>query len=137
LEPRYPEHGLLFSDMTQGGVYRLGISRARREVVVAHRKGVGGLVAHRDGGLVVTGRNVAQKAVDGTTTVVMQTAADELFFNDLTADRRGRLFVGSVGMNTASAVKDDVNLPCGRLCRVDLDGSVTVLADDACWCPTD
>src|SRR5882757_6455491 len=61
--------------MTQGGVYRLGINRARREVVVAHRKGVGGLVAHRDGGLVVTGRNVAQKAVDRTTMVVIQTAA--------------------------------------------------------------
>ena len=126
----YPKHGLLFSDMTQGGVFRLGTRHPRREVVVPHRKGVGGLVAHRDGGLVVAGRNVAHKAPDGTTTVIMQTAADEMFFNDLTADRRGRLFVGSVGMNPASAEAEDADRACGRLYRVDLDGSITVLADD-------
>jgi len=127
----YPEHGLLFSDMIQGGVYRLAGSNPNPELVVAHRKGVGGLVAHRDGGLVVTGRNVANKAVDGTAKVIMHTAADEMFFNDLTADRRGRLFVGSVAINPASAGGDDVSRPPGRLYRVDLDGSTTVLADDA------
>jgi sugar lactone lactonase YvrE len=126
----YPEHGLLFSDMTQGGVYRVGGSRRQPEVVVAHRKGIGGLVAHRDGGLVVAGRNVAHKAADGTTTAIMHTAADEMFFNDVTADRRGRLFVGSVATNPSSAGGVEGSRPCGRLYRVDLDGSTTILADD-------
>jgi hypothetical protein len=51
--PRLTADGaVLYSDVTGGGVYRDG------EVVVPTRRGVGGLVPHRDGGVVVTGRTV-------------------------------------------------------------------------------
>ena len=114
----YPGTGLLFSDMTRGGVYRL--ADAGPEVVVPHRKAVGGLVAHADGGLVISGRNVAHKR-DGTTTVLLETAPDEQFFNDITADGAGRLYAGSMPADGARA---------GRLYRLGTDGRIDVLADD-------
>ena len=127
----YDGQGLLFSDMTGGGVYRYDGAVGSPEVVIPHRKGIGGLVAHRSGGLVVAGRNVAHKGADGTTTVILATGPDETFFNDLTADAKGRLLVGSVGVGSSphESAREAQRAP-GRLYRVDLEGSVTVLADD-------
>jgi len=127
----YPPFGLLFSDMTQGGVYALRPGAAEPTVVVPHRKGIGGLVAHADGGLVLAGRNVAHKRPGdpaAATAVLLETADDEQFFNDLTADGRGRLYVGSVGKDPAP--DSGATRPDGRLYRLDLDGAITVLADD-------
>jgi D-xylonolactonase len=120
----YPEHGLVFSDMTVGGVFRLRADSAGPETLIPHRKAIGGLVAHADGGLVVSGRNVSVKAADGTTTVLLEAAPDEQFFNDITADGRGRLFAGSVPRNPGSPEA------AGRLYLIDTGGSVTVVADD-------
>ncbi|MGB8407229.1 MAG: SMP-30/gluconolactonase/LRE family protein [Mycobacterium sp.] len=127
----YPDRGLLFSDMICGGVYCCGDMNSPAELIIAHRKGIGGLVAHRDGGLVVAGRNVARKGADGATSVILETAQDETFFNDLTADLRGRLIVGSVGTGPSphEGAREAQRQP-GRLYRVDVDGSVTTLADD-------
>jgi sugar lactone lactonase YvrE len=127
----YDGQGLLFSDMTGGGVYRYDGVGGHAEVVIPHRKGIGGLVAHRGGGLVVAGRNVAHKCADGTTTVILEPGPDETFFNDLTADARGRLVVGSVGTGPSphESAREAQRAP-GRLYRVDVDGGVTVLADD-------
>jgi len=127
----YPEFGLLFSDMTQGGVLALSPAATQPEVLIPHRKGIGGLVRHADGGFVLAGRNVAHKRStdpDAPTTVLLQTGEDEQFFNDLTADGRGRLYVGSVGTDPAPG--SGAARPDGRLYRIDLDGTVTVLADD-------
>ena len=149
----YPEHGLVFSDMTAGGVYRLrtgdgaaaaadagaaGAAAVGVEVLVPHRKAIGGLVAHADGGFVVSGRNVSVKATDGTTTVLLEAAPDEQFFNDITADGRGRLFAGSVprpdeaaALASGSAAGSAGAGPAaGRLYLIGLDGAVAVLADD-------
>jgi gluconolactonase len=159
----YPETGLVFSDMTRGGVHRLdpSVSPAEPEVLIPHRKGIGGLVRHADGGFVLAGRNIAHKTTGrptqsatgcasnplsgtlsqpvavktpgpttsaGETSVLLETAGDEQFFNDLTADGRGRLYVGSVGTDPAPG--SGAARPNGRLYRLDLDGTMTVLADD-------
>ena len=71
--------------------------------LIPHRKAIGGLVAHADGGFVVSGRNVSIKGSDGATTVLLEAAPDEQFFNDITADGRGRLFAGSMPKNAGSA----------------------------------
>jgi sugar lactone lactonase YvrE len=126
----YPEWGLVFSDMTRGGVFQLRSPRDAPTPVIPHRKGIGGLVAHEHGGFVVAGHNVAHKAADGTTTVLLQARDDEQFFNDLTADGRGRVYVGSVAINPLAGPSDGGAVAAGRLYRINLDGSVTVLAED-------
>lgn len=120
----YPEHGLVFSDMTVGGVFRLPDNAAGPELVIPYRKAIGGLVAHADGGLVISGRNVATKLDDGSSTVLLEAAADEQFFNDITADGRGRVFAGSMPLRSGPAVA------AGRLYLVDLDGTAAVIASD-------
>jgi gluconolactonase len=132
----YREHGLVFSDMTNGGVYRLPYVPAALsasgapelgppETVIAHRKAIGGLVAHARGGLVVSGRNVSVK--DGEqTSVLLEAAPDEQFFNDLTADGRGRVFAGSMPKSGGPKGSDGT----GRLYLIDLDRTVTVLTED-------
>jgi gluconolactonase len=120
----HPEQGLLFSDMLgAGGVHALRPGAEHPVTVLPHRKGIGGLVPHVAGGLVVSGRNVSHKHFDGTGSVLHETAADEQFFNDLTADRAGRLYVGSVPVVHDGSQR-------GRLYRLDLDGHFDVLADD-------
>jgi sugar lactone lactonase YvrE len=116
----HPEHGLLFSDMTAGGVHALAPGAAAPVTLIPHRKGIGGLVPHAAGGLVVSGRNVTHKRFDGSGAILHEATTGEQFFNDLTADRPGRLYVGSV----------PVGHDPGRLYRIDLDGRVDVLADD-------
>jgi D-xylonolactonase len=124
----YPDHGLVFSDMVEGGIFTLRSSSDAPSVLFPHRKGVGGLVLHADGGFVVAGRNVAYKSLDPTlpTKELLKTTNREQFFNDLTADARGRLFVGSVGLDPDAGE----DRPPGSLYCVDLDGDVTILADD-------
>lgn len=117
----YPEHGLVFSDMTRGGVYRLAPGSATPQTVIPHRKAVGGLVAHADGGFVVSGRNVCVKDGDRTVTL-LEARPDEAFFNDLGADGRGRLFCGAM---PDTEVRED-----GRFYLIDLDGTVSVLTED-------
>jgi gluconolactonase len=117
----YPGQGLLFSDMTRGGVFRLADGATETQTLIAHRKAIGGLVAHADGGLVVSGRNVAIKNGELTTTLIEPTD-DEFFFNDLSADGRGRIFAGSMPKPQGRAA--------GRFYLVDLDGTVTVLTED-------
>lgn len=122
----YDAIGLVFSDMTMGGVHRWGPGGI--ETLLPHRKGIGGLVRHADGGLVVSGRNVSHRspAEDGGSTTLLEPRPDEQFFNDLTADGAGRVVVGSVSKEKSSGTGDAP----GRLYLIDLDGSVEVLADD-------
>jgi sugar lactone lactonase YvrE len=109
--------------MTAGGVYRLPGGTGEPQVLIPHRKSIGGLVAHADGGLVVSGRNVSVKRGDATT-VLLEAAPDELFFNDITADGRGRVFAGSMPRDPGQP------RAAGRLYLIDLDGGATAIADD-------
>ncbi|HWE68154.1 MAG TPA: SMP-30/gluconolactonase/LRE family protein [Acidimicrobiales bacterium] len=124
----YPGPGLVFSDMTRGGIFSMSSTSVEPSVLFPHRKGVGGLVRHADGGYVVAGRNVAHKSTEpgAPTTELLRTNLREQFFNDLTADARGRLFVGSVGLDPSPG---DDRVP-GSLYCLDLQGDVMILADD-------
>ena len=117
--------GLIFSDVDNGGVFSLGAG-GEIETLVEHRRGIGGIALHADGGLVVGGRNIAHKRGDETLVLLGQDSVDGIVgFNDLTTDALGRIYVGSLG---ASPFAEDAGQTTGYLHRIDLDGSTHVLA---------
>ncbi|MDG2114486.1 MAG: SMP-30/gluconolactonase/LRE family protein [Actinomycetota bacterium] len=116
------DDNLYFSDVPNGGV------RRRRpdgeiEVVIPKRRGVGGMVFHADGGLVVGGRNI-QHVKDGESRVLFDPGLPG--FNDLHTDRLGRVYVGSLRTNPFSETGER---EAGELYRLELDGSATELYD--------
>lgn len=120
-----PAQGLFFSDVLKGGVYRLGLD-GRIDQAVPKRRGVGGMALHADGGLIVGGRSVAWVGAGGETRELLATDAipGAIGFNDLTTDRAGRVYVGSL----AYRVFADPPKP-GFLHVIDLDGSMRTLSD--------
>lgn len=104
---------LWFSDVAGGGVHSFS-GDAGVAVRIPHRRGVGGMVAHSDGGVIVTGRNVAWKSGDAT--VVLLEGADGESFSDLCVDRAGGLLVGGLFFDRADG--GSVQAP-GRLHHVD------------------
>ena len=126
-----PGRGLIFSDVPNGGVYCL--DRAGRvETVVEHRRGIGGIALHKDGGLIVSGRNVAYKGPASRDTLVLLDRDEQLGivgFNDLTTDTRGRIYVGSLCSSPLDPAQRGSPKP-GWLHVIDTDGSSRRIADN-------
>lgn len=125
-----PGRGLMFSDVLFGGVFCLADDTSVTEVF-AHRKGIGGMSLHAEGGLVVSGRNIGYKPFDGGPTVTLLERDEEaglVGFNDITTDNAGRIYAGGLG---ASPVFEDGREPASQsLYLIDLDGSSRVVAED-------
>lgn len=124
------EHGLLFSDVLSGGVFAVRDGDVRQ--VVEHRRGIGGMAWHVDGGLIVSGRNIAFKRLFSSDPSLTIFDSDEtkgiIGFNDLTTDSAGRIYAGSLG---ASPVFADGRKPAaGDLYMIDLDGSIHQVGKD-------
>jgi gluconolactonase len=128
--PRYdPALGLVFSDARRGGVHCLR-DDGSLITLVHHRRGIGGIALHADGGFVVSGRNVAYKRDADTPTVVLldqDPAVQRNGFNDLTTDARGRVYVGSLGEVAIDNDKDPDRIP-GGVYLIDTDGSARQVA---------
>ena len=123
-----PERGLIFSDVENGGVYCLSPSGGIT-TVVEHRRGIGGMALHADGGLVVSGRNVAYKPPAGAATVVLlDRDGSTVGFNDLTTDTRGRVYVGSLGVSPFDEAARE-SARTGWLHVIEVDGSSRRIAD--------
>lgn len=123
-----PGSGLMFSDVHGGGVHCLSADGALA-TVFPHRRGIGGIALHADGGLVVGGRNIAFKSFAGGDTVVILDRDPEhgnVGFNDLTTDAAGRIYVGSLG---SPVFEEGEQLP-GKLHLIDIDGSSRIVAED-------
>lgn len=119
--------GLYFSDVLNGGVYLLSPA-GEVHTAIPHRRGIGGMALHQENGLVVGGRNIAYKSLDGERTVVLldnDVTPDTVGFNDLTTDAAGRVYVGSLAFRVFAG---DAPKP-GHLHVIDLDGSVRTIAD--------
>jgi gluconolactonase len=95
---------------------------------VPHRRGIGGMALHVDGGLVVGGRNIAFKSFDGKRSQVLldnDATKGGIGFNDLTTDTAGRLYVGSLGFRVFGGGEPKP----GHLHVIDLDGGMRTLSD--------
>lgn len=120
-----PKRGLVFSDVENGGVFLLAHDGSI-ETLIEHRRGIGGIAFHADGGLVVGGRNISHKGTAGSTVLLDQDAVEGIVgFNDLTTDASGRIYAGSLG---ASPFGDSPGEPAGYLHLIDLDGATRVVA---------
>jgi gluconolactonase len=119
------EGTLYFSDVFQGGVFRLAADGGVT-TVVPKRKGVAGITLHRDGGIIVSGRDLSHVKDGESRTVLRPDALPErggapvTGFQDMTADAAGRLFAGTVRTN-----EDRHQVP-GELVMIDTDGTVTL-----------
>ena len=123
-----PEQGLFWSDVLHGGVHRLARS-GEIAIVIPHRRGIGGMARHAEGGLVVGGRNIAWKSLaDSSGQVLLEAdaaAAGAIGFNDLTTDAAGRIYVGSLAFRVFAGEEPRP----GHLHVIDLDGSARIVAD--------
>jgi gluconolactonase len=88
-----PEGGLVFSDVLGGGVYRRAPDGSI-ETLVPKRRGVGGIALHREGGVVVSGRDLVHVR-DGVTRVVFSIPGLP-GWNDLCTDAQGRVYAGAL-----------------------------------------
>lgn len=119
--------GLIFSDVRNGGVYCLG-SGGTIATIVPKRRGVGGIALHKEGGLVIGGRDilyVSQDARPGRMVLAPTSIPNAVGFNDLTVDSKGRIYLGSLG----GVVFGEGELKAGNLIVIDLDGTSRILSD--------
>lgn len=87
--------GVLFSDVVGGGVWRWTGGK-RAAAVVEGRRGIGGLVAHARGGIVVTGRDVVVVGGRGDDRELLAARSGMKAFNDLVTADDGALLVGAL-----------------------------------------
>jgi sugar lactone lactonase YvrE len=127
--PRLDGDGhLLYSDVLLGGVYRVPVAGdAEPATVLPKRRGIGGLVPHADGGIVVTGRTVLH--ADGERQRELLALEGVTGFNDLTTDASGRALVGALRFSPFAGEKP---VPT-EVWRIDGPGSAESIAEGIDW----
>ncbi|MFD9663548.1 SMP-30/gluconolactonase/LRE family protein [Rhodococcus sp. NPDC059968] len=118
----HKSQSLLITDVQAGGVWH--VTEDRKDLLVPHRRGIGGLAREANGGLIVSGKNLSVKSDAGN--LVLATPAGgspTARFNDLTVSEAGRIYVGSIDSEPGGRV----NQP-GELVMIDTDGAQTVVA---------
>jgi xylono-1,5-lactonase len=119
--------GLLYSDVPNGGVFRVAKDGSVSQQV-PKRRGIGGMALHADGGLILGGRDIVATDIDGTNMGILLAGADTkagVGFNDLTTDASGRIYVGDLGFKVFGGGEPKP----GFLHVIDLDGSTRVISD--------
>ena len=123
-----PARGLYFSDVLAGGIFLLDGSD-KVSLVVPKRRGVGGMALHADGGLVAGGRDIVHVSLadHGMKVLLDAKAADNAAgFNDLAADAKGRVYVGSL----AFRIFKGEEMKPGKLYLIEVDGKTRKISDD-------
>lgn len=121
--------GLIYSDVINGGVFCIGLDDKVSQII-EHRRGIGGMALHENGGIVVSGRNIALKPSDGGGTVVLLPDDPDggcIGFNDITTDAKGRIYAGALSFRPVGS--DDTPKPAD-LFLIDLDGSSRKVGGD-------
>jgi sugar lactone lactonase YvrE len=125
--PRADADGnVLFSDVLGGGAYRL-TPGGEIETVVPKRRGIGGILPHADGGIVVSGRSVVHVR-DGETRELLSVEGAE-GFNDISTDADGHVLAGALRFHP---FKGEDPRP-GEVWRIDGPGDAQVVAEDILW----
>jgi D-xylonolactonase len=126
-----PARGLLVADAQHGGAYCLD-RQGNLSTILQHRRGIGGMVRHASGGVVVSGRNIGYKGPLAPNTVVLlekDPANGIVGFNDIATDPTGRIYAGALGFLPTESELSGIgaNGDPAPLFLIDLDGSVRVV----------
>lgn len=118
------EQRLYWVDIPPGRVYRFDPTTYRHELVHDAGEAIGGYTIQADGAFLLFGAGGSVRLWrDGEVTSLIAEIPAETGsrFNDVIADPEGRVFCGTMPAGKRP----------GRLYRLDLDGSLTVVLDDA------
>ncbi len=126
--PRFAAGGdLVYSDVIAGGVWACSREGVVRQLL-PKRRGIGGIVAHADGGWVVSGRDLVHLSPDGSQRVVLA-AVEACGFNDLGTTLDGDLLAGELRYRPLSGEAPRN----GRLLQIGAGGAVRVLTEEIVW----
>jgi sugar lactone lactonase YvrE len=120
------EGNVLFSDVLGGGAYRL-TAAGEIETVVPKRRGIGGILPHAGGGIVVSGRSVIHVR-DGENRELLSVEGVE-GFNDISTDADGHVLAGGLRFHP---FKGEEPRP-GGVWRIDGPGAAEAVAEDVLW----
>lgn len=125
--PRFDGDRWLFTDITLGGVWAL-TADDQVTPLLPGRRGVGGLVLHADGGIVVAGRDLLHVRADGTHHVLLN---DEgaTGVNDLHVLPDGSIVAGLLRFRPMAG---EVPVP-GRIVRLLPNGEAHTLDETILW----
>jgi sugar lactone lactonase YvrE len=126
--PRLAADGeAVYSDVIAGGLWGCSTGGAVREIL-SKRRGIGGIVAHADGGWAVSGRSVLHVAPDGGQREVLS-GEGVCGYNDLGATPDGELLAGVLRYRPLAGEDPSP----GQLLLLDPHGEVEVLTEDVIW----
>jgi gluconolactonase len=126
--PRFGAGGeAVYSDVIAGGVWGCSTDGAVR-AILPKRRGIGGIVAHTDGGWVISGRSVLHVRPDGEQREILS-GENVCGYNDLAATPDGELLAGVLRYRPLSG--EDPRP--GQLLQVDRHGAIEVLTEDVVW----
>lgn len=121
--------GVVFSDVLGGGVFQWSPISGAVSTVLEKRRGIGGMARHRDGGLVMSGRDVIHLSADGQSRTIYTPAADVAGINDLTVDPEGQITVGQLRFRPFVG---ESPVP-GEFVTVGGPGDPVIVVDDVLW----
>ena len=126
--PRFGPRGeLVYSDVIAGGVWGCSPAGEVREIL-PRRRGVGGILAHSDGGWVISGRSLIHIPPQGGQREIL--AGEGVSgFNDLGATPEGSLLAGALRFRPFAG---EAPTP-GQLLEVDEGGNAVVLNEEVLW----
>lgn len=126
--PRFAGEGaVVYSDVLAGGLWTCSRTGEVRELL-AKRRGIGGIVAHRDGGWVLSGRTVLHLAADGSQRELLADP-QACGYNDLITTPQGDLLAGVLRYRPLAG---DRPRP-GQLVRLGTGGELSVLNEEIVW----
>jgi sugar lactone lactonase YvrE len=126
--PRFGRGGeIVYSDVVAGGVWACSADGLVRELL-PKRRGIGGILPHRDGGWVLSGRTVLHLAEDASQRVLLEDQA-ACGFNDLGTTAAGDLLAGVLRYRPLAG-EPPRN---GQLVRLGGDGHLRVLTEEVVW----
>jgi|SRR4051794_11677844 sugar lactone lactonase YvrE len=123
-----PDRSILFSDVIAGGIKRVAADHESVMEVFPRRRGIGGMLLHEDGGLVISGRDLSYVSKEGETSTIFKPEGCE-GINDIASDGAGGAYVGSLKF---AAISGGEPVP-GEVWHLPAGGEPKLIAEHIWW----